>query len=246
MTTTTTTTTGTTTGNHRNSLLRARARRDSAGAAMFIVAMTLGLLAVMGVYSLNATAMDIRAAGHFRESAQAQAATEHAIMLTAESFTPGTAGEIVRTMQGGKNIVGGTDIQTTTCKTASPYTGNPALRAAEACLSMSSKELENLNKNVNPWSNTDPTYGTFSAQGTGGAQANVSPSFGQIPDRAFLRVEVTNPIDVPPPPGTGLSDRYTYTQVTATVFVDMKSNVTLPSDTIAQGRGRLLVGPYFR
>ena len=63
---------------------------------MFVVAVTLGLLAAMGVYGLSATAMDIRAAGHFRENAQAQSAAEHAIMLTAETFTPGTAGEIVR------------------------------------------------------------------------------------------------------------------------------------------------------
>ncbi len=211
---------------------------------MFIVAVTLGLLAAMGVYGLTATAQDVRAAGHFREAAQAQAAAEHAIMITAESFTPGTAGEILRTMQGGKN--GGADIQSTKCKTAKPYTGAPEMRAAEACLSLSSVELENINKNVNAWAGVDPIYGTFSPPGSGGAATNVSPSFGQVPNRAFFRVEITNPVDIPPPPGTGLSDRYTYTQVTATVFVDMKQSKTSPSETIAQGRGRLLVGPYFR
>src|SRR4051812_10073630 len=71
-------------------LARARARHESAGAAMFIVAVTLGLLAAVGVYGLSATAMDVRAAGHMRESAQAQSAAEHALLLTAESFTPGT------------------------------------------------------------------------------------------------------------------------------------------------------------
>jgi Tfp pilus assembly protein PilX len=226
------------------SLARARARRRSGGAAMFVVAVTLGLLAAMGVYGLSATAMDVRAAGHFRESAQAQSAAEHAIMLTAETFTPGTAGEIVRTMQGG--TTGASPIQTKTCKTAKPYTGNADYRAAEACLSLSMSELIALNAGVNSWVGTDPTYGTFSPPGSGGAQPNISPSFGAIPDHAFLRVEVTNPVDIPPPPGTGLSPRYTYTQVTATVFIDMKQTLNTTSDTVAQGRGRLSVGPYFK
>ena len=56
---------------------RARARRRSAGAAMFIVAVTLGLLAAMGVYGLSATAYDIRAAGHGRAAAQVQHTAEH-------------------------------------------------------------------------------------------------------------------------------------------------------------------------
>ncbi|CAN5917725.1 hypothetical protein BH11MYX4_BH11MYX4_13540 [soil metagenome] len=52
----------------RRALARARARRRNAGAVMFIVAVTLGLLAVMGVYGLSATSADIRSAGHMREA----------------------------------------------------------------------------------------------------------------------------------------------------------------------------------
>ena len=190
---------------------------------MFIVAVTLALLAAMGVYGLSATAVDVRAAGHLRQAAQAQAAAEHALMLTADSFTPGTSAEIVRAMQSGRTTAG-TDIQATNCRTANPF--NPATnaeyRAAQACLSWSMFEMARISERVNKWNDGatnspfDPTmkdtFSTFSPQ-----------SFGDTPQKPYIRVEVTNPVDVPPPPGTGLNDRFTFTQVTVTTYVDKKN-----------------------
>lgn len=208
---------------------------------MFIVAVTLGLLAAMGVYGLSATAVDVRSAGHLRESAQAQSAAEHALMLTAETFTPGTTGELVKAMQAGKN--GSSDVQATNCKTANTYVAatNSEFRAAQACLSWSVAEMKNISNGVNAWTLDGTTNSTFTPE-----------SFGQVPNWPYMRVEVTNPVDVPPPPGTGLNDRFTFTQVTVTTFVDMKNATdvataaTKPAESIAQGRGRLTVGPYFR
>jgi|GEM_PF-1678148 len=231
---------------------RARARRDSAGAAMFIVAVTLALLAAMGIYGLSATAVDVRSAGYLRQSAQAQAAAEHALMLTADSFTPGTSAEIVRAMQSGRTA-GGTDIQTTSCKTANPFniTNNAEHRAAQACLSWSMAEMARISDQVNKWQ--DGTSGAFFEPSNSNTFSTFSPqSFGDVPQRPFIRVEVTNPVDIPPPPGTGLNDRYTFTQVTVTTFVDMKNAndqstaATVPAESVAQGRGRMTVGPYFR
>lgn len=219
-------------------LVRARGRRDGEGAAMFIVAITLGLLAAMGVYALSATAMDVRAAGHMREAAQAQSAGEHGLILAAETFTPGSTPELVRTMMGGQS--GGVDVQSTHCKTARTWsTGSAedraAYRSAEACLSLSGTEMKNIAERVNPWTTFDATYGTFTAQ-----------SFGSVPNKPFMRIEVTNPMDAPPPTGTALSDRYVFTQLTVTVFVDMKPTATDPAQTISVGRGRITAGPYFR
>lgn len=221
-------------------LTRARTRRESAGAAMFVVAVTLGLLAAMGVYGLSSTSIDVRSAGYLRQNAQAQGAAEHALMLAADSFTPGTSGEIIRAMMAGQN--GTSDIQTTTCRTANKYDPTkPEERAAQACLSWGIKEMENIAKNVNPW-NVDPT-----------TQTTFAPdSFGPVTNNAFLRVEVTNPVDVPPPPGTSLNDRFTFTQVTVTTFIDLKNAATptlaaaAAAESSVQGRGRLTVGPYFR
>jgi hypothetical protein len=202
---------------------------------MFIVAITLGLLAAMGVYGMSSTTIDIRSAGHLREAAQAQSAAEHALMLTADSFTPGTSAEIIKAMQSGQ--VAGVDIQSTKCTTANPYnaTTNPEYRAAQACLSWSVQEMQRISRNVNVWTLDTTTNSTFSPD-----------SFGPVPNQAFVRVEVTNPVDIPPPPGTGLNDRFTFTQVTVTTFVEMKPSSTSPAHTMASGRGRLTVGPYFR
>jgi hypothetical protein len=209
---------------------------------MFIVAVTLGLLAAMGVYGLTATAVDVRSAGHLRESAQAASAAEHALILTAESFTPGTTGEIVKAMQAGRTAAG-TDIQATHCTTSNPFNSatNPEFRAAQACLSWSVAEMTAIAKGVNAWTLDSTTNSTFTPE-----------SFGQVPNWPYMRVEITNPVDIPPPPGTGLNDRFTFTQVTVTTFVDMKNATdaataaTVPAESVAQGRGRLTVGPYFR
>lgn len=209
---------------------RARARAKSDGAAMFIVAITLGLLAAMGLYGLTATSADIRAAGHLRESLQGQKAGEHAVTSTAETFNPSTAKGLVETM------MAGTGKQTTDCKSAAPYTGsasnaaatNVSTQAAEACIRLSAKEMENIAAGVNAWTSTPYT----------------SKSFGDVVNQPFVKVEVTNPVDIAPPPGSGLDpSRQRYAQVTATVYVEMKSALNVPAETMVLGRGRLTVGP---
>jgi hypothetical protein len=231
--------------NARQACARARARKRSAGAAMFIVAITLALLAAMGVYGLSATAVDVRSAGHLREAAQAQGAAEHAMILTAETFTPGTAGALVTAMQSG---TGGTAVQATKCKTSNVFNGtneaNADFRAAQACLSWDVAQMENLAQGVNPWLNLLGTANTsdrttFSSDATGG-------SFGPVVNKAFLRVEVTNPVEMPPPPGSSITDRYATAQITATVFVEMKTAANVAADSIVLGRGRMTVPPYAR
>jgi hypothetical protein len=222
-------------------IARARTRAKSAGAAMFIVAITLAMLAAMGVYGLSATAIDVRAAGHLRESVQAQSAAEHAVMLTAESFTPGTAGELVRAMQSGKE--GSAAVQATTCKTSNAFDAagetNSEYRAAQACLSLNVAQMQSLSTNINPW--TTVVSGSGVEATTFGAD-----SLGPIANKPYMRIEVTNPVDIAPPPGTALNDRSAYTEVTATVFIDMKASKDVSPDTVVLGRGRLIVGPYFR
>jgi hypothetical protein len=194
--------------------------------------MTLAVLAVMGVYGLSATAVDIRSAGHMREAAQGQAAAEYSLGLVAESITPQTAAEVVRVMQSGQGTM-----QATKCRTANPFdpATNASQRAAQACLSWKESDMIKLSEAINPWPATDLTDSTL-----------YQNSFGAVPNRPHIRVEITNPVDIPPPPGTGLNDRFTFTQVTVTTFVDMKPAPTAPAESLVTGRGRLTIGPYFR
>lgn len=199
---------------------------------MFIVAVTLGLLAAMGVYGMSAASSDIRNAGHGREALQAERAGEHALITTAETFNPKTSSALVALMTGGDGK------QAKSCRTAKAYTGEIKYRPAEACIKLDATEMKKIadGKNtsagpsdpvnpVNPWV-TEPFLST---------------SFGGATVTPTMRIEVTNPIDLPPPPGTDANLRFA--QVTVTVFMEMRKDSTSEVDSVVAGRGRLTVGP---
>ena len=214
---------------------RARARRDSAGAVMFIVAVTLGLLAVMGVYGLSATSSDLRAAGHMREALQSQRAGEAALMMTAETFNPTIAQGLVTQMQNGQG-------QAQNCSTAAPFTGSVDARAAEACIRLDPDRMvviANSSNTATPnaWvTDPSPARPGFSER-----------SFGDVVNRPYITVELTNPVNTEVTIGNSQTVRYS--QLTATVFVRMKSvpsgvdPATIPAESSILGRGRITVGP---
>jgi len=180
--------------------------------------MTLGMLAVMGVYGLSSTSVDVKASGHMREAIQGQRAAEHAVTMTAETFNPSLAAGLVDQMRS-KAATG----QSKNCRTAAPYTGNQLTEAAEACIKLDQTEMTTLAVNVNPWVATP-----FTAQ-----------SFGAVPNQPHVAVEVTNPINIVQ---TG-SSAQRFTQLTVTVFVEMKPDAASAAQNIVVGRGRMTVGP---
>ena len=200
---------------------RARARRLDAGAVMFIVVVTLGLLAAMGVYGLSAASADVKAAGHMREALQAQKATEHALTMTAETLNPKAVGPIVAQM----SVLGG---RTANCKTAGPLPGGAtSVPAGAACLRLTETGMRNAAGLVTPW-NAVPAF--------------APDSFGAVTSTPNVSVELSNPFDVRRP---GFDPTMRFTQVTVTVFVDVRSTLApaAPAQAIVSGRGRLTVGP---
>lgn len=227
---------------------RARARRTSAGAAIFIVAVTLGLLAVMGVYGLTATAADVKSAGHMREALQAQKASELALMMTAEAFNPREASGIISDM----GVTGrrtpndnGNPLSPTNCKTAIPWPATatdppPAAQCVRLQWDGPSQPPPIRNDfatralPINPYVATVFTpYDVLGAPETPGA-------FGKVDLQPFVKVEVTNPIDWPVP-GNSL---FKYTQVTVTIFVELRRRANEPPDSVTVARGRVVAGPY--
>lgn len=58
---------------------RARARKSSAGAIIFIVAMTLAVLASLGLYALSASATEVKTSGYGRQAAQTHYLSEYGL-----------------------------------------------------------------------------------------------------------------------------------------------------------------------
>jgi hypothetical protein len=61
-----------------------------------------------------------------------------------------------------------------------------------------------------------------------------------------VQVEISNPVDIPPPPGMGYdAATQRFTQVTATIYVNVRSTdvPSSPAQSVVAGRGRLTVGP---
>lgn len=229
---------------NRSVLSRARARRRSAGAALFIVAVTLGLLAAMGVYGLSATAYDVRAAGHGRQAAQGQHAAEGAIVMTSQVLDPRNAQVLVNRMRAdvASLTIANADYQRT-CKTAKPYNASDATanRDAQACLVLTPDTMKALVPPPASW----PTGGATAPSGAIVTTPFSPESFGEVPTFPHIRVELTNPIDWDAPAGNAVGTRSPiFTQVRATVFVEMRADKDKPADTVAVGRGRLVVGPY--
>jgi hypothetical protein len=188
---------------------------------MFIVVVTLGLLAAMGAYGMSSAASDIKAAGHMRDALQGQKAAEHALIMTAETLNPSSAQALIMNMSDNGN-------RTKNCRTATPYTGAGTAPPASACLRLSEAEMKVAVASVNPMV----------------APGFASDSFGALNSAPYIEVELSNPLDVPPPPGSAYDPNTTkFTQVTATVFVNVRTSPTAPAKAVVGGRGRLTVGP---
>lgn len=225
-------------------LARASARRRSAGAAMFIVAVTLGLLAAMGVYGLAATAQDVRAAGYGRQAVQSQHAAALAVNLTASVLSPGNAQRIMNDMMLDSTLRDATVRKA--CTTAKPLTltGTDGIRdrAAEACLMLTPTSMK-------PYAQDS----TNMIAPTGYTIPFSDESFGKVQTFPNIRIELTNPIDWAAPAGFALSSGPgnpppVFTQIRVTIFAEMRpaavSGKLKPAESIAVGRGRLVVGPY--
>jgi hypothetical protein len=237
--------------------VRARARARSAGAALFVVAVTLGLLAAMGVYGLTTAAQDVRAAGHIRLATQTQHMAESGVILTAQTMTPGTGGEIVRLMHAPPGAGGSVGRATATdCKTAKPWTGDIRFETAEACKVLEWDEMRRIANANSPWfAGQEPAMlnSPVAADRSFGEVrvGTITPATGGV--WPAVRVELTNPDYWEARLGTSQNVPFTYAEIRATVLVDMKVNggtlansVTTESLSVAAGRGRIVVGPYVR
>jgi hypothetical protein len=230
-------------------LRRALRRRKEAGAALFVVAVTLALLAAMGVYGLSATALDVRSAGHNREAMAGQNAAQHTMLLTAETLSPSKAQGIISGMYGPN--------ATNDCRTAKRKAAigvSSQFNNAEACTRLTPQRLQRLATGVVSTTADCSALPGRIGFGTGQGYQFQCDSFGKdnagnpltlVPN---VQVEITNPVSVSMP-GFQSSDmnnmQKQFAALTVTVFTEMSdpTTPTEPPKMAVVGRGRIIVGP---
>jgi hypothetical protein len=217
---------------------RARLRKKSGGAAMFIVAITLALLAAMGVYGLTATARDIQAAGDSRMNVQLQHTAVGAFMSAAETIvssgTGGTTDGIVNTMTGGAGYQSNAPpYGASACRSTKPYSGNAAFKNAEACTVLDMQHMASIASGSNA---LIPPPSPFCAN----CPHLNSDSWGGIPQQPNFWIEVTNPRPIGCPPGND-SQQNICKELTLTVYMNAVPGAGLAPTSVVVGRGRLHV-----
>ncbi len=75
----------------------ARRRRREGGAVIFIVAMTLALLASLGLYALQSASTEVKTSGYIRQNAQSHYLSEYG-MLAGVNAMSGTTGQLYLSM----------------------------------------------------------------------------------------------------------------------------------------------------
>jgi hypothetical protein len=87
----------------RQAKLRAARRSREGGAVIFIVAMTLAVLAALGAYALQSSAMEIKTAGYERQNSQTHYLSEYGVLGAMQNVTPATAQLYLNMMMGQAN-----------------------------------------------------------------------------------------------------------------------------------------------
>jgi hypothetical protein len=221
------------------SKVRSRRRSTQAGAVMFILAMTLAVLASLGLYAMKAASTEIKTSGYARASAQSQYMAEYGVLSSTQTLS-GTLGQ----MQFGAAI--STADRDTLCVS---LTGIDLVKAgfrSQACRRVSGKELQNMLWNGQSITPVDP-YKPGVATG----------SLGPFPNAGDYFVEITDPSCAYQAPGYS-GGNFWFTDTTLTAYGRTEPDAvalasmgisTLPESVLADqnlqiSRAHIIAGPY--
>ncbi len=174
---------------------RARRREREGGAVIFVVAMTLAVLAALGAYALNSASIEIKTAGYERQNTQTHYLSEYGVLAAMQDISP-DRGQVYLDL-----MTTNPDASCTSLPGASFVVPN---KLSRACRRMGSVEIARGLATTPPvalvpFDKSAPT---------------VPGSLGLIPVDGDFYVELTEPTVAPPPPGMG-------TQLGGMCFVQM-------------------------
>lgn len=195
-------------------LAHAKRRTQERGAIIFIVAMTLSLLAAMGVYALTNTTSEVRTAGYQRQAVQAHYVSNLATGAAVDVFTPENASYIDNQMR--------TTTPSTPCISAPPAAAGVS-DITKRCVKFHPKYIE---RNWNGVAALPPdALGNASSAATG-----------------QFRVEVTESINTGIRPGYDTNNNKCFYRYTVSSFGWLQQNAEVVGEEAT--RARVVVGPF--
>jgi hypothetical protein len=210
-----------------------RRRDGEAGAAMFIVAMTLAVLGSVGVYALAASSNEVRTSGNERQNAQTHYLAEYGVVGVTHEMVASKAQFYVGLMMTSPE---------STC-VALPGVTSTAAPITRACRRLGSQELGTT------WTATGAQI-TEPFKGTTPYQSSTAPgSFGPIPMTGDFFVELTEPTKAHAAARYATDLQFCFVRLTAT-----SNGITQPiiagqptgvfaNEGIEVQRARVLAGP---
>ena len=206
---------------------RSARRKESGGAVIFIVAMTLAVLASLGMYALASATNEVKTAGYERQGAQSHYLSEYGILGAAENISPITA-QIYLGMMLAQSSTAALNRNDSGClslpMTAAQYTA--AATSSKACRRMGASEIANSSTPVWPG---------------GGVPAS---SFGSAPLTGDFFIEMTDPVQSQPPQGFDLRLGLCFAQFTITsVGLISPTTVNFGNEGVEMARARIIAGP---
>ncbi|MGD0674162.1 MAG: hypothetical protein ABSC94_02010 [Polyangiaceae bacterium] len=197
---------------------RARGRRRESGAALFIVAMTLAVLASVGMYALASASNEVRTSGNERQNTETHFLSQYGVLAASEELAATKAQFYLGLM-----LSPSTSDQNCLSLQGVPPTADPMTRA---CRRVGATELA-IGSN---WAST-PTDAY-----TGAVPYGATPgSLGQTPVKADFFVEFTAPTMANAPARYALGLQFCFIQFTAT-----STGITQP-----QVQTGAVMTPYF-
>ncbi len=150
----------------------ARRRSREGGAVIFIVAMTLAVLASLGLYALQSASAEVKTSGYSRQNAQSHYLSEYGT-LTGVNAMSGTTGQLYLSMMRNPTQMD------TSCLSLQGVDMTSASNLTKACRRMGAAELSSA------WQSSVPAIVA--------AQPNVAGSLGPYALTGDFYVEITDP-----------------------------------------------------
>jgi hypothetical protein len=214
--------------------MRFSRRRDGeTGAVMFLVAMTLAVLASVGVYALAAASNEVRTSGNERQNTQTHYLAEYGVLGAAHEMVSAKAQFYLGLMLSTPD---------SPCVALPGITATTGSAVTRACRRLGSAELGQA------WSTTVGV--TVPYAGSSPYQTGIAPgSFGPVPLVGDFFVELTEPTQAQAPARYATDLHFCFIEMTAT-----SSGITQPvvagqptgvyaNEGIEVQRARIIAGP---